>query len=154
VLSIARGLDAGRFRPTRNERAGKSPAIGRLHSLLAMFAWAHRRARVDGSPASLLKGAALFLGQAGTANEGAAAAGVPVVAFARDRGTKTPWYAGDNKVCSADALAVIAGSAVEAAGGVCDILNDPRARMQMSEIGRARLGSGGARSASRIASVR
>jgi uncharacterized protein (TIGR03492 family) len=103
----------------------------------------------------LLKGAALVLGQAGTANEGAAAAGVPVVAFARDRGTKARWYRRRQQGLLGDALAVIAGSAVEGARGVCDILNDPARRKQMSETGRARLGAGGAarRIADRIASL-
>jgi uncharacterized protein (TIGR03492 family) len=156
VLSIARGLDAGRFAAdaqrtgweVSRESGDCIPFSLCLHGRTVVRAW-------TGSPASLLKGAALVLGQAGTANEGAAAAGVPVVAFARDRGTKTPWYRRRQQGLLGDALAVIAGSAVEAAGGVCDILNDPARRMQMSEIGRARLGSGGAaqRIADRIASL-
>jgi uncharacterized protein (TIGR03492 family) len=156
VLSIARGLDAGRFAADA-QRAGWEvsresgdhiPFSLRLHGRTVVRAW-------TGSPASLLKGAALVLGQAGTANEGAAAAGVPVVAFARDRGTKARWYRRRQQGLLGDALAVIAGSAVEGARGVCDILNDPARRKQMSETGRARLGAGGAarRIADRIASL-
>jgi uncharacterized protein (TIGR03492 family) len=156
VLSIARGLDAGRFAADA-QRAGWHvsresgdciPFSLRLQGRTVVRAW-------TGSPASLLEGAALVLGQAGTANEGAAAAGVPVVAFARDRGTKTPWYRRRQQGLLGDALAVITGSAAEAARDVCDILNDPARRRQMSETGRARLGAGGAarRIADRIASL-
>jgi uncharacterized protein (TIGR03492 family) len=156
VLSIARGLDAGRFAAdaqrsgwhVSRESVDCVPFSLSLHGRTLVRAW-------TGSPASLLKGAALVLGQAGTANEGAAAAGVPVVAFARDRGTKARWYRRRQQGLLGDALAVIAGSAVEAARGVCDILNDPARRRQMSETGRARLGAGGAsrRIADRIASL-
>ncbi|MGA8661355.1 MAG: hypothetical protein WA304_02215 [Candidatus Cybelea sp.] len=156
VLSIARGLDAGRFAADA-QRAGWQvsresvdcvPFSLCLHGRTVVRAW-------TGSPASLLEGAALVLGQAGTANEGAAAAGVPVVAFARDRGTKARWYRRRQQGLLGDALAVIAGSAVEAARGVSDILNDPARRRQMSETGRARLGAGGGarRIADRIASL-
>jgi uncharacterized protein (TIGR03492 family) len=156
VLSIARGLDAGRFAAdaqrsgwhVSRESVDCVPFSLSLHGRTLVRAW-------TGNPASLLKGAALVLGQAGTANEGAAAAGVPVVAFARDRGTKARWYRRRQQGLLGDALAVIAGSAVEAARGVCDILNDPARRRQMSETGRARLGAGGAsrRIADRIASL-
>jgi uncharacterized protein (TIGR03492 family) len=156
VLSIARGLDAGRFAAdaqrsgwhVSRESVDCVPFSLSLHGRTLVRAW-------TGSPASLLKGAALVLGQAGTANEGAAAAGVPVVAFARDRATKARWYRRRQQGLLGDALAVIAGSAVEAARGVCDILNDPARRRQMSETGRARLGAGGAsrRIADRIASL-
>jgi uncharacterized protein (TIGR03492 family) len=156
VLSIARGLDAGRFAADA-QRAGWQvsresgvciPFSLSLHGRTVVRAW-------TGSPAALLKGAALVLGQAGTANEGAAAAGVPVVAFARERETNDPWYRRRQQGLLGDALAVIAGSAVEAARGVCDILNDPARRRQMSETGRARMGAGGAarRIADRIASL-
>jgi uncharacterized protein (TIGR03492 family) len=156
VLSIARGLDAGRF-ATDAQRAGWQvshdssdciPFSLGLHGRTVVRAW-------TGNPASLLRGAALVLGQAGTANEGAAAAGVPVVAFARDRGTKARWYRRRQQGLLGDALAVIVGSAVEAARGVCDILNDPQRRRHMSETGRARLGAGGAarRIADRVASL-
>lgn len=156
VLSIARGLDAGRFAADA-QRAGWQvsresgdciPFSLSLPGRTVVRAW-------TGSPASLLKGATLVLGQAGTANEGAAAAGVPVVAFVRDRGTKARWYRRRQQGLLGDALAVIAGSPVEAARGVSDILNDPQRRRQMSETGRARLGAGGAarRIADRIASL-
>jgi uncharacterized protein (TIGR03492 family) len=103
----------------------------------------------------LLKDATLVLGQAGTANEGAAAAGVPVVAFARDRATNDRWYRRRQRGLLGDALAVLTGNAADAARGVCDILDDSARRRQMSETGRARMGAAGAarRIADRIASL-
>jgi uncharacterized protein (TIGR03492 family) len=156
VLSIARGLDAQRF-ANDAQRAGWQisgesgdciPFALALHGRTVVRAW-------TGSPAALLKGATLVLGQAGTANEGAAAAGVPVVAFTRDRKTNDRWYRRRQRGLLGDALAVLPGSALEAARGVCDILDDSERRRQMSETGRARMGSPGAarRIADRIASL-
>jgi len=156
VLSIARGLDAQRF-ATDAQRAGWQigreshdciPFVLELDGRTVVRAW-------TGSPASLLNGATLVLGQAGTANEGAAAAGVPVVAFARDRKANERWYRRRQRGLLGDALAVVQGNSVEAARGVCDILDDPARRRQMSETGIARMGGAGAarRIADRIASL-
>ncbi len=156
VLSIARGLDVQRF-AAGAERAGWQisrephdciPFALTLNGRTVLRAW-------TGSPASLLKDATLVLGQAGTANEGAAAAGVPVVAFARDRASNERWYRRRQRGLLGDALVVLTGNAVDAARGVCDILDDSARRRQMSETGRARMGAGGAarRIADRIASL-
>jgi uncharacterized protein (TIGR03492 family) len=156
ALSVARGLDAQRFANDAQQAgwqiSGESgdciPFALALHGRTVVRAW-------TGSPAALLKGATLVLGQAGTANEGAAAAGVPVVAFTRDRKTNDRWYRRRQRGLLGDALAVLPGSALEAARGVCDILDDSERRRQMSETGRARMGSPGAarRIADRIASL-
>jgi uncharacterized protein (TIGR03492 family) len=156
VLSIARGLDAQRFAADAR-RAGwqvsrefgdRIPFALGLRGRTVARAW-------SGSPASLLEGATLVLGQAGTANEGAAANGVPVVAFARGRETHDRWYRRRQQGLLGDALAVLRGNAAEAARGVCEILDDSARRRQMSETGRARMGGGGGaqRIADRIASL-
>jgi uncharacterized protein (TIGR03492 family) len=156
VLSIARGLDVQRFAAgaqgagwqIRRESHDCIPFVLSLNGRTVVRAW-------TGSPASLLRDATLVLGQAGTANEGAAAAGVPVVAFARDRATNERWYRRRQRGLLGDALAVLAGNAVDAARGVCDILDDSARLRQMSETGRARMGAGGGarRIAMRIASL-
>lgn len=156
VLSIARGLDPDRFAADA-QRAGwqlsrqshdSIPFSLSLHGRTVARAW-------TGRPASLLERAALVLGQAGTANEGAAAAGVPVVAFERDRGAKARWYRRRQKGLLGDALAVVTGSSAEAARSVGELLNDPLRRRHMSETGRARMGAGGAarRIAQRVAAL-
>ena len=60
-----------------------------------------------GAIGPLLARATLVLGQAGTANEAAAAAGVPVVAFERERDRKTQWYRKRQQGLLGEALAVL-----------------------------------------------
>ena len=60
----------------------------------------------------LIERVALVLGQAGTANEGAAAAGVPVVAFReRNRDGKARWYRKRQQGLLGDAMALFDGRA-------------------------------------------
>ena len=56
------------------------------------------------------------MGQAGTANEAAAAAGVPVVAFERDRDRKTAWYRMRQHGLLGEALAVLPGDLARGSG--------------------------------------
>jgi uncharacterized protein (TIGR03492 family) len=94
----------------------------------------------------LLKRVALVMGQAGTANEAAAAAGVPIVAFERERNGKARWYRRRQQGLLGDALAVFPGRIDDAVAGVASILNDPARRREMGATGRARMGeAGGAR---------
>jgi uncharacterized protein (TIGR03492 family) len=94
----------------------------------------------------LLEHAELVLGQAGTANEAAAAAGVPVVAFARERDRKSRWYRERQRGLLGGALAVVRGGFDGAVSEVLAILDDFARRRRMGEIGRARMGPpGGAR---------
>jgi uncharacterized protein (TIGR03492 family) len=156
ALSIARGLDAGRFAEDAR-RAGWElvresedcvPFRLSLAGRTVVRAW-------TGAPSLLLKDATLLLGQAGTANEGAAAAGVPVVAFARERDGKARWYRKRQQGLLGDAMVVFGGSAPVAAARVADLLNDAGRRRRMSDAGRARMGEPGAarRIAERIASL-
>jgi uncharacterized protein (TIGR03492 family) len=108
-----------------------------------------------GSLGSLVKRAALVLGQAGTANEAAAAAGVPVVAFERERDRKERWYRQRQKGLLGESLAVVPGRLNAAVASVNDLLNDSARRARMGAIGRARMGEAGgaARVAARIATL-
>lgn len=145
ALSIARGLDVARFADAARHAGWKVEGESRdevpfrlsLHGRTLVRAW-------TGSPAPLLRRAALVLGQAGTANEGAAAAGVPVVAFQREGDGKARWYRRRQQGLLGDAMAVFCGKAPEAAASVCDLLNDPARRRHMSDTGRARMGEPGA----------
>jgi uncharacterized protein (TIGR03492 family) len=97
-----------------------------------------------GSLAVLLQGATLVLGQAGTANEAAASAGVPVVAF--ERGREHAWYRKRQIALLGDALLVVTGDESEAARRVMQLLGDTAQREHMSRTGRLRMGTrGGAR---------
>ncbi len=100
----------------------------------------------NGPLGAVLARADLVLGQAGTANEGAASAGVPVVAFDRERDTGSRWYRRRQQGLLDGALAVLPGDLPAAVRGVVELLSDPDRRRRMAEIGRARMGApGGAR---------
>ncbi len=83
VLSIARGLDARRFANSA-QLAGWQVSDDGDETLVPFTLGLQNRTRVRawrGALGPILRRATLVLGQAGTANEAAAAAGVPVVAF-------------------------------------------------------------------------
>jgi uncharacterized protein (TIGR03492 family) len=156
ALSVARELDPQRFardaaRAGWEVRATPSesmPFVLSRDGRELVRAW-------RGALGPLLARVSLVLGQAGTANEAAAAAGVPVVAFERDRDRKARWYRRRQSGLLGDALAVLPGRLDEAVAGVRSILDDPVRRRAMGETGRARMGeAGGARRiAQRVASL-
>jgi uncharacterized protein (TIGR03492 family) len=147
VLSIAPGMDAERFagalRPdgwTVTSGGGKGVpfSASRLDSP-SIRAW-------DGPLAAPLRLATIVLGQAGTANEEAAAAGVPVVALERRAGTQSSWYRHRQRRLLGDALVVLPDDPQRAAEGIVALIDDPQRRAQMAEAGRRRMGApGGAR---------
>lgn len=156
VLSIAPGLEVDRFaedarrtgwdvRTTPNDSV---PFVLGRDGREIVRAWC-------GPLGSILSRAVLVLGQAGTANEAAAAAGVAVVAFERNCDTSVRWYRERQRGLLDGALVVFSGALTEAVAGVNAILGDPARRRRMGEIGRARMGEPGAarRIAERIAAL-
>ncbi len=98
----------------------------------------------------LLSRVQVVAGQAGTANEAAAAAGVPVVAFERDRDRKTAWYRMRQHGLLGDALLVLPGDQIGAEAGLAALLDDAPRRVTMGSHGRERMGGpGGARAIAR-----
>jgi uncharacterized protein (TIGR03492 family) len=156
VLSVARGLDDERFIASAL-RAGWD--VSRSADSVTPFALSiDGRERVRawrGSLGPVLRRATLVLGQAGTANEAAAAAGVPVVAFESERDRKGMWYRRRQRGLLGEALAVFPASLDEALAGVRELLGDVSRRERMAASGRSRMGPPGAarRIASRIVSV-
>ena len=156
VFSIAGGLDADRF-ARRAADAGWEVRLS--HDECVPFAL--RRGGRDvvrawtGPLGPLLGRVVLVLGQAGTANEGAAAAGVPVVAFERDGDRRARWYRQRQRGLLGEALAVVPGRLDAAVQAVNAILDDAPRRRRMGETGRTRMGpQGGARRiALRVASL-
>ncbi len=145
VLSVAPGLDAQRFLSDARREGWRStngttpemPFLLRDGERTLVRAW-------SAAPGPLLSRVALLLGQAGTANEGAAAAGVPVVAFARERGGRARWYRRRQQGLLGDALLLLGGSLDDAVAGVCALLDDAPRRAAMGAAGRARMGPPGA----------
>jgi uncharacterized protein (TIGR03492 family) len=156
VLSVARGLSWERFAGLA-ERAGWQVRAQRDESIPFVLSRDGREIvrAWNGPLGPVLRRVALVLGQAGTANEAAAAAGVPVVAFERDGGRKMRWYRRRQRGLLGDALAVLSGRLDDAVAGVERILSDPALRRRMGETGRERMGKPGAaaRIAQRIASL-
>ena len=125
VLSIAPALDPARFAPLLE----RHPALG---------VW------FDGI-GGILAGATLAIGQAGTANEAAAASGVPVVALELAGDRRAGWYRMRQERLLADALLVVPGEPAAATAAVVALLNDPGRLARMGAAGRERMGpSGGA----------
>ncbi|MDQ6822944.1 MAG: hypothetical protein M3Z07_00395 [Candidatus Eremiobacteraeota bacterium] len=109
----------------------------------------------SGPLGAMLPRAKIVLGQAGTANEAASAAGVPVVAFEPPGKKKTSWYRMRQARLLGDGLLVVRGGKAEAVSAVGALLDDEARRSRMGAAGRARMGgTGGARAiAGRIAAV-
>ncbi len=144
VMSIAPLLDAGTFAAgfrrdgwRIDERAdARIPFELRDGERVIARAW-------NGAIGPLLARAQLVVGQAGTANEAAAAAGVPVVAFELERDRKTTWYRMRQHGLLGDALAVLPGDPVQAAAELRALLDDAPRRAQMGAQGRERMGGPG-----------
>jgi uncharacterized protein (TIGR03492 family) len=145
VLSIAPGLDARRFATVLADdgwivRANDDPA--RPFDLydgdrVVVRAW-------RGELGPLLSRAAIVIGQAGTANEAAAGAGLPVVAYAPPGERANAWYRKRQRGLLGDALMVVAEPTALAEIGA--LLDDPARRARMGAAGRERMGApGGAR---------
>jgi uncharacterized protein (TIGR03492 family) len=156
ALSIAAGLSADRFAHDGRATGWRVRATG---DELVPFVFERDGREIvrawRGPLGPLLERVVLVLGQAGTANEAAAAAGVPVIAFQREGERKARWYRRRQQGLLGGALAVVSAEGGDAVEQVAAILDDPSRRKRMGEIGRARMGEpGGARRiARRVAEV-
>jgi uncharacterized protein (TIGR03492 family) len=157
VLSIARGLDPQRFAASARESGWDvSPFDGDAAIAFSLMLDGRPHVRAWRGPLGpVLRRVMLVLGQAGTANEAAAAAGVPVVAFEGTHGRKQLWYRHRQRGLLGDALAIFPASLDVAVAGVRALMHDPARRAEMAETGRTRMGAPGAarRIAERIAEV-
>ena len=92
---------------------------------------------------ALFSGATVAFGQAGTANEAAAAAGVPVVAVA-DPNRKEDWYRMRQRRLLDGAIAILSADTESAATELRALLDDEPRRADMGRTGRERIGEPGA----------
>jgi uncharacterized protein (TIGR03492 family) len=144
VMSIAPLLDAATFAAGLREDGWHIDDRG--DARIPFDACAGERVIVrawSGPIGPLLERAQLVVGQAGTANEAAAAAGVPVVAFELDRDRKTTWYRMRQHGLLGEALAVLPGDPEQAAAGLRALLDDAQRRATMSLEGAQRMGKPG-----------
>jgi tetraacyldisaccharide 4'-kinase len=154
AVSVAPGIDAERMLAAAP--AGWAPGTGpdpeipwtlELDGRVCVRAW-------SGGLTAMFSGADLVLGQAGTANEAAAAAGVPVIALERPRRGRAAWYRRRQQGLLGEALLVLPASP-DAVREIARLLDDPGRRRRMSEAGRAAMGppGGALRIAGRLAQL-
>jgi len=98
---------------------------------------------LSGVLGDLLSASSVALGQAGTANEQAAGAGVPVVAYdpRGERGLR--WYRKRQKGLLGDAVCVVKQEVSEIATELLRLLSDHQERERRAAIGRERMGPPG-----------
>lgn len=148
LLSIAPQLDPARFAGdlARDgwELGGETGTLCARDGRSSIVAW-------RGALGPLLRASRLALGQAGTANEEAAAAGVPIVALGGgDRDDASGWYRMRQRRLLGEALLLAPADPVAAALQIDALLDDPGRLAVMSAAGRARMGPpGGARAIAR-----
>ena len=151
IVSIAPMLDPATFVAGFREDGWEvdERADARIPFVLRHNGRVYARAWRD-SIGPLLTRAQVVMGQAGTANEAAAAAGVPVIAFERDSDRKTAWYRMRQHGLLGEALLVLPGDIAQASAGVDALLDDTPRRARMGAQGRERMGGpGGARAIAR-----
>lgn len=150
LLSIAPGIDPQRL---AERLSGDGWNVVRREDRRAPFSLRRGNRELlrawSGSPSAILRRACVALGQAGTANEAAAALGIPVVAFARTGERRTPWYRMRQIGLLDGAMMVTHAEPRRAASDVAALLRDPARMRRMAHIGRERMGPAGA--AARIA---
>lgn len=156
TLSIAPGLSAQRFIEelradgwdVRLSEVTHCPFVLHSRGRTIVHAW-------TGPPGAMLSGAKLVLGQAGTANEAAAASGIPVIAFQEPGARQHGWYRMRQRGLLGAAMKVIPGNPPVAATEVEKLLDDEGTRAAMGRIGRDRMGGpgGSAAIAAKIAQV-
>ncbi|MFN8606068.1 MAG: hypothetical protein U0931_00960 [Vulcanimicrobiota bacterium] len=100
-------------------------------------------ALVQGALGDLLARSWLALGQAGTAHEQAAGAGVPVVSLHPQPEGPLGWYRGRQKGLLGDALVVVGEDEEQAAATLARLANDPLERERRGAVGRQRMGQPG-----------
>jgi uncharacterized protein (TIGR03492 family) len=150
VISIAPGIDPQRMCARFEADGWRIEQSERALQPFSLYDGEREMVRAwQGPLGPMLQRATIVLGQAGTANEAAAAMGIPVVAFARAGEARAPWYRMRQIGLLGDALFVASADPQEAASQVIVLLNDPQRRARMGAIGRERMGPPGG--AARIA---
>ncbi len=123
ALSIAPNLEGTRFAAIFNRYPGIVPWYGPV--------------------GGILHGATLAIGQAGTANEAAAANGLPVVAFDVAGDRRNGWYRMRQERLLGDAMLVVPETPGAATDAVVDLLGDTVRLDRMRAAGPARMGAPG-----------
>lgn len=152
TLSLAPGLDPQRFAAAlardgwsvENEGEQHVPFVLSDGGRGMITAW-------TGPPGSMLENALAVLGQAGTANEAAASAGIPVIAFERPNENAHSWYRMRQRGLLGAALRIISGDVEPASEQLRALLADEAELHAMGAVGRERMGRPGGSAAVAVA---
>jgi uncharacterized protein (TIGR03492 family) len=140
LFSVAPRLDPQRFAAAFERDGWEVAAEGPLGAFEARAGGA-RLAAWRGEIGPILRASRLILGQAGTANEAAAACGVPIVALAG--GGPEPWYRMRQRRLLGDAVKFVPTDPAAAASAVAALLDDGAELARMGAAGRQRMGGPG-----------
>lgn len=142
LLSVAPGLESTRMSAALAHDGWHVRHHQHAQEPFSLYAGEREIVRAWCGPiGAMLRGARAVLGQAGTANEAAAAAGIPVIAL--ERSDTHAWYRKRQIGLLGEALLVVPdgeGAAREVAG----LLDDEKRLARMGRIGRERMGPPGA----------
>lgn len=140
IISVAPGVHAGRLAGAVAKNGLRVAMRGDRLEPFSAFEGETEIARAwAGEIGAAIERASVVLGQAGTANEAAAAAGVPVVAFEGGG-----WYRRRQAALLGGALRIFPRDAHAGARELVRLLENTAERDAMSRIGRERLGAPGA----------
>jgi uncharacterized protein (TIGR03492 family) len=143
VLSIAPGLDASTYARAFVANGWEVTTGGEPMPFALMDGGRPIVRAWSGAVGPLLRRATLVIGQAGTANEAAAAAGVPVAALELAAARKTQWYRMRQQGLLGGALDLVSGNVAAAATEIGELLDDAPRRALMGAVGRERMGRPG-----------
>lgn len=148
LLSIAGTIDRNRIVASLKDDgwsvgAREGYAFDAQAGDVRLYGWRGRIGALLRPPALNGAGAVLALGQAGTANEQAAGAGVPIVAFEPGGAHRTGWYRMRQQRLLGDALLVVEKEEARALAELQRLLDDEPRRAHMGAVGRERMGSPG-----------
>jgi uncharacterized protein (TIGR03492 family) len=144
LFSVAPGLEPARFRAALAadgwELAAGDPAPG---SVFALESGGVRLIGWRGGLGAVLRASVAVLGQAGTANEQAAAFGVPVIAFGAGGPARDDWYRMRQRRLLGEALQLIPEAPEAGAAALAQLLADSERLSRMGAAGRRRMGAPG-----------
>ncbi|MBV9270755.1 MAG: hypothetical protein JO165_06650 [Candidatus Eremiobacteraeota bacterium] len=144
ALSLAPGLEVHHFAQALADAGLRVTGRNEAAQPFSVFDGEREIVRAYRGPiGAMIAHATLALGQAGTANEAAASAGIPVVAFELGE-KKRAWYRMRQAALLGDALLVAPGRLDVAVHEVDSVLRDATRYEHMSKTGRERMGSRGA----------
>jgi uncharacterized protein (TIGR03492 family) len=142
LLSVAPSLEAASFAAalgadgwTIVEGAAPTPFTARSGEA-RIVAW-------SGGLGAIFRASTLVLGQAGTANEAAAASGLPVVALDPGGDAASDWYRMRQRKLLGEALALVPVEPDAAAEAIARLLDDEPRLAAMRAAGRERMGAPG-----------